>query len=177
MTVKPLQGRLPVRYSAIDSEVPLGEIGKQIELILHSEGKQIVYHALQSESDALSTSDLSAMDSAIEAYRRDIGTLKSNEKLLRQNISSVNATLGTPDLRLHVEELEADKMAMLTRLGPLRKGEVKPVKAEEKIEVDRSLRAWKRMADARKMIALELWSVSSEEIPEGKTKDELWVSQ
>ena len=115
------------------------------------------------------------MDTMIETYRQDIGTLKSNEKLLRSNLTSVNATLSTSDLRSRVEQLNADKAAMLARLGPLRKGKVKPVKAQEKAEVDRFLKTWTRTADSRKRMALELWNMSSEELPEGKTKEGLWV--
>jgi len=138
-------------------------------------GKQLVYHAVQDPADAMSLEDLAAMDKEIATLRDTIATSKANEKLLRANLISVNATMSTDELRNSVILLEHDKKELLRRLGSLRSGNVKPVLPEEKEAVDREWTQWSRKAAVRKKICLELWEICTEEVPEGKTKEELWV--
>ena len=138
-------------------------------------GKQIVYHALQSADDATSLQDLAAMDREIADIRESLSILKANEKLNRSNLVNVNAILSTEELRANVQNLEAKRTELLARLGPLRKGDVKPVSLEEKAEVDRSWSSWKNKAGERKHIAMELWGTVTQVLPEGQTKSELWV--
>ncbi len=140
-----------------------------------SSGKQLVYHAVQDPADAMSLDDLAAMDKEIATLRDSIATAKANEKLLRANLISVNATLSTDELRSSVTLLEHEKKEVLGRLGLLRSGNVKPVQPEEKEVVDREWVQWSRKAGVRKKICLELWEFCTEEVPEGKTKEELWV--
>ena len=87
----------------------------------------------------------------------------------------MNATLSTSELYSAVQYLEADKAEVLTRLAPLRKGDMKPVSAEEKAAAERLHAFWMRKSASRKKIASELWSLATAEMPEGKSKDELWV--
>lgn len=138
-------------------------------------GKQVVYHALQDPADAMSLDALATMDKENTSLRDSIATAKSNEKLLRANLISVNATQSTEELRNSVFLLEHEKKEILERLGPLRSGNVKPVMPEEKDAVDREWVQWSRKAGVRKKICLELWEFCTEEVPEGKTKAELWV--
>ena len=123
----------------------------------------------------MSLDDLAAMDKEIAILRDAIATAKSNEKLLRANLISVNATLSTEELRGSVSLLELEKKEILGRLGPLRSGNVKPVSPKEKEEVDKAWKEWSRKASSRKKIGLELWEYSTEEMPEGTTKEEFWV--
>lgn len=141
----------------------------------HTLGKQIVYHSLQDPMDAMSVDDIAAADKEIATLRDAIATVKANEKLLRANLISVNATISTGELRSNVALLELEKNEILERLGPLRAGDVKPVIPEEKAAVDKEWRMWQRKAGTRKKICMELWEMCTEEMPEGKTKDELWV--
>ena len=115
------------------------------------------------------------MDREIAEHRESIATLKANEKLLRSNLASVNATVSTDELRSNVDSLGAEKAELLARLGPLRKGDVKPVSIEQKAEVDRLWSVWKRKAEGRKRIAMELWAMGTDTLPEGKTKGDVWV--
>ena len=139
-------------------------------------GKQIIYHALQDPNDALCIDDLAAMDHTITALREQIAILKANEKLLRSNLASLNATMSTTELRAQVHALQSSKAELLARLGPLMKGVVKPVTREEKAEVDVAWKMWKQKALVRKKIAMELWGMVTEVLPEGKQNGELWVS-
>lgn len=140
-----------------------------------SSGKQLVYHALQDPADAMSLEDLAAMDKEIAALRDSIATAKANEKLLRANLISVNATLSTDELRNSVILIEHEKKEVLGRLSPLRSGNMKPVLPEAKEAVDRDWVQWSRKAGVRKKICLELWEICTEEVPDGKTREELWV--
>ena len=139
-------------------------------------GKQIVYHAVQDATDTMSLEDLAAMDAEIAALRNEIANAKATERLLRTGLASVSATLSTDELGLAVALLEHDKREFLARLGPLRKGDVKPILPEEKAKVDWEWVMWGKKANARKKIGLELWAICTEEIEEGKTREELWVS-
>ncbi|KAF6241155.1 hypothetical protein HO173_000949 [Letharia columbiana] len=137
-------------------------------------GKQWVYHAIQDPDDAMSLEDLATMDKEIADLRATIATAKANEKLMRANLVSVNATLSTVELRSSVSLLELEKKEIIARLGPLRSGNVKPVLPEEKEAVDKAWREWSRKASSRRKICMELWAISTEEMEPGKTRKELW---
>lgn len=138
-------------------------------------GKQLVYHAVQDPADAMSLDELAAMDRELGTLRDSIATSRAKEKLLRANLISVNATLSTDELRSSVILHEHEKKEILGRLGLLRSGKMKPVLPEEKEAVDREWLQWSKKAGVRKKICLELWEFCTEEVPEGKTKEELWV--
>lgn len=141
----------------------------------HFSGKQTVYHALQDPDDVASPEDVAAMDQEIETIREEIVAAKANQKLLKANLATVNATLSTEDLRGNVIALELEKDEFLARLVPLRSGSVKPVSLEEKTLVDKAWKEWQKNWNVRKKIAMEVWAHATEVLPEGTTKEELWV--
>ncbi|KAL2045568.1 hypothetical protein N7G274_001996 [Stereocaulon virgatum] len=122
----------------------------------------------------MSLEDLAAMDAEITSLRETITTAKATEKLLRANLASVNATMSTEELHASVTVLEREKKDILGRLGPLKTGNVKPVLPEEKIKVDKEFSRWEKIAGKRKKICLELWAMCTEQMEEGKTREELW---
>ena len=144
-------------------------------LTLRNVGKQWVYHAVQDPDDVMSLEDLAAMDKEIADLRETIATARANEKLLRANLVSVNATLSTEELRGNVSLLELEKKETTARLDALRSGNVKPVLPEEKEAVDKAWREWSRKARSRQKICMELWAFVTEEMEPGKTRAELWV--
>ena len=123
----------------------------------------------------MSLEDLAAMDQEIAELRDTIATAKANEKLMRANLVSINATLSTEELRSSVSLLEMEKKEIVARLDALKSGNVKPVLPEEKEAVDKGWREWSRKASSRKKICMELWAVCTEEMERGKTKEEFWV--
>lgn len=135
-----------------------------------------MYHAIQDSKDAASLEDLANMDKEIASLRDAIALSKSNEKLLKAGLAAVNATLSTEDLRISITGLEFEHTELLARLGPLRSGSIKPAPPEEKEETEKTWRQWSRQAASRKKICMEMWSYATEELPEGQTKQELWVS-
>ena len=123
----------------------------------------------------MSLEDLAAMDKEIAELRGNIATAKANEKLMRANLVSVNATLSTEELRSSVSLLEMEKKEITARLDALKSGNVKPVLPEEKAAVDKAWREWSRKSGAREKICMELWGLCTEEMEPGETKEELWV--
>ena len=115
------------------------------------------------------------MDKEINGLRDTISVAKVEEKILKANLITLSATMTTQDLRAGVLSLEGEKASILNRLGPLRAGNVKPVSPEEKAEVGQAWKTWSRHAAGRKRICMNLWEFVTEELPEGKTKEDLWV--
>ena len=115
------------------------------------------------------------MDNEIVALRESIATTKANEKLLKANLAAVNATVSTNELRSQINMLEMEKGEITGRLGPLRAGNSKPVSAEEKERVEMAWKWWSEKASSRKRICMEMWGYCTEELPEGQTKEDLWV--
>ena len=125
----------------------------------------------------MSLEDLAAMDKEIADLRGTIATAKANEKLMRANLVSINATLSTEELRSSVSLLEVEKEEIVARLDALKSGNVKPVLPEEKEAVDKAWREWSRKASSRRKICMELWAICTEEMEPGKTKEEFWVCE
>ena len=138
-------------------------------------GKQIVYHSIQDLNDAASPEDIVAMDQEIARLRDEIVIAKGQEKILKANLITLNATMSTQDIQTALLLQEAEKNEILARLGPLRSGNVKPVSLDEKTAVAEAWKMWSRRANTRKKICMEVWAHVTEEMPEGKTKEELWV--
>ena len=138
-------------------------------------GKQIVYHALQDVKDVASPEELVAMDKDIHALQEYINLGKGEEKILKANLVNLNATMSTQDIRDSLAAIEIEKDSILRRLDLLRSGNVTPVSSEERAAVDQAYKVWTRHAVVRKKICMNLWNLVTEELPEGKTKEELWV--
>ena len=134
-----------------------------------------MYHAIQDSKDAASLEDLARMDKEIASLRDSIALARSNEKLLKASLATVNAALCTEDLRASITGLELEQREILARLGPLRSGNVRPIPPEEKEETERIWRQWSKRAASRKRICMDMWSYATEEMPEGQTKEDLWV--
>lgn len=145
--------------------------------LIFNPGKQTVYHALQDPKDAISSEELVAMDKQIQELRESIATAKVNEKSLKASLIAVNATMSIGDFRTSVIALESEKKELLARLDPLRAGTIKPVSTEEKYEVEKAWKEWSRKATVRRKICMELWDFCTEEMQEGKTREDLWVGK
>lgn len=115
------------------------------------------------------------MDKQIQQLRESIATAKADEKSLRANLVAVNATMSIGDLRTSVIALESEKKELLARLGTLRAGTVKPVSPEEKDGAEKAWREWSRKATVRRKICMDLWDFCTEEMQEGRTRENLWV--
>lgn len=138
-------------------------------------GKQLIYHALQDSTEALSLDDLAAMDRDIASLREAVTVNRANEKVLRGNLSAVNATQSMEQLRETISTIEQEKTETSRRLGLLRQGNVRLVLPRERLAAEEEWRVWKARAENRRKMGIELWEMCTEEVPEGKTKTEIWV--
>ncbi|MCJ1240146.1 hypothetical protein MMC14_008146 [Varicellaria rhodocarpa] len=152
----------------------LKELHEQNLVAGKTAGKQLVYHALQDSKDAASPEELMAMEKEIQTLREYISSAKAEEKILKANLVNLNATMSTQDIRNGVAAIEIEKNSILKRLDLLRTGNVTPVSSEERAVVDQAHKVWTRHVAVRKKICMNLWGYVTEELPEGKTKEELW---
>ncbi len=144
-------------------------------MTVYTPGKQTVYHALQDPNDVASPEEIAVMDKEIEAIREEIADAKANERLLKASLATVSATLSTGDLCGAVTALELQKEQTLARLVPLRSGSIKPISSDERAVIDKAWTEWQRKWTVRKKIAMDVWAHATEVLPEGTTKEELWV--
>ena len=138
-------------------------------------GKAFVYHALQDPKDSLSAEELALMDKEISTLRSEIAAFKNEEKALKAQLNTLNAAISIPELRTCIDALHVEIGELSDRLSALRTGQTKAISAEEKTEVDKSWKLWSYKANTRKKGCMELWGAICENLPEGKTKHELWV--
>ena len=115
------------------------------------------------------------MDKEISTLRDEVSAAKNEEKALRAQLSTLNATFSTPELKGNMASLQKEAGELSGRLIALKEGKTQAVSAEEKAEVDKSWKLWNYKASARKKACMELWGVVCENLPEGKTKQDLWV--
>ena len=115
------------------------------------------------------------MDREIATLREQIAAAKGQEKILKAHLTNLNATMSTSDIKTALLVQEEEKKELFARLGPLRSGNAEPVSLEEKTAVTDAWNLWSRRACARKKICMEVFAHVTEELPEGTTKEELWV--
>ncbi len=121
--------------------------------------------------------ELEEMDREIEELKEHIAAAKAEHKALTATLSTLQSTLTTDDLYEAVQRLERTKKELLARLGPLRAGNASPVSAAEKASVDLAFRKAQRDAASRKKIFNEFWGMLCDSLPDGVSKDDLWVRE
>jgi 26S proteasome regulatory subunit, ATPase 3, interacting protein len=142
--------------------------------MLISKGKQSVYHVIQDPKDNLTPEELSSVDKDIELLRTEISEMKTREKTLNTELNALNAIASISELKSDIVALSEEKVQLEQRLTSLQSGTSKTVSAEEKAEVDKSLKLWIYKEKLRKKACMELWGTLYENLPEGKTKEEFW---
>ena len=151
------------------------DLGVSVRLANVSTGKQWVYHTLQDPNDSATPEDLAGMDAQITAIREENASTASSIKDLRAQLSSLNSTVSTSELRTLVEEMEAEKEAIAARLVKLKSGDVQPIRAEEKEAIDSDMRKWDKIASSRAKIAKAMWGSVLDVLPEGADSASLRV--
>ncbi|OAL46064.1 Tat binding protein 1-interacting [Pyrenochaeta sp. DS3sAY3a] len=136
-------------------------------------GKQIVYHALQDTSAALTPAQLSAMQTQTTTLQTSTTHLLATAKSLRTTLASLTSSLSTADLLSGVAALTEEKTAIEKRHQGLRKGEVKMLGKGEREKLEGE---WKRMRSAagrRERIVREMWGVIEDSLGEREEREEL----
>lgn len=116
------------------------------------------------------------MEQQIKGIKEQIKTARGYQRLLKARLASLNATSTADDIRANITTLELKKEELSSRLQDIRTGQIKAVRAEERELADQALQDWAKKADSRKQIFLELWAIARDMMPEGQTKEKLWVS-
>lgn len=143
--------------------------------IFHAEsrlGTHVIHHALQHPQDDNSTKSL---DKEIADLRASVAALRMDQKALSSCLISVRCPLPTRELHSTVESLEAERKILLDRLTWLSVEDFTSLIPEQRADVNRQWSIWSRKAAARKAMALELWRIVTERLPEGTSRDILWV--
>ncbi|KAH6637791.1 Tat binding protein 1-interacting protein-domain-containing protein [Boeremia exigua] len=138
---------------------------------LTNPGKQIVYHALQNPTDAISPDQLADYDARTAALTAQTTDLHSRTKTLRTALAALSAPRAA-DLLSRVAALEREKEELGGRLEALRAGRGVQVSAEERERVGREWRAVKGVSGRRERIAREFWGMV-EEGTEGEEREAL----
>ena len=117
------------------------------------------------------------MEAEIAALREEITTSRSEEKITKAALITMNATMSTRDLEAGILALGTQKKELLACLAPLRSGDKDPISVEVKKQVQDGWKMWNHNFHVRKKICLEVWDMVTQELPAGKTREELWVSK
>ena len=137
-------------------------------------GKQIIYHAIQDAKDNLSPEELTDIDNEIKSLNDEVAALKDEEKLLKSSLADLKAEATLDELKDQLVLLTQEKDSLNHHLTQFKSRTTKVVSKEEKTEVEASWKLWSYKAKARKKAFMELWNALADNLPETKTKDELW---
>ncbi|KAI4127627.1 MAG: hypothetical protein LQ338_003122 [Usnochroma carphineum] len=114
-------------------------------------------------------------DSQIKHLVKQIESSRGYERLLKAQLAALDTEASVDDLRADITTLELEKEELTDRVEALRSGEVKLVPLAEKEAVDKDWAEWKRKAESRKGIFMEMWAMIQDGLPEGQSKEGLWV--
>ncbi|KAL8722659.1 MAG: hypothetical protein Q9225_000891 [Loekoesia sp. 1 TL-2023] len=131
--------------------------------------------AIQDTEHSAIVPDSAAVDQEAEKLQDQIESARSYERLLKANLAALRAGPSIEDVRANVTSLELKKEELMDRLDGLRSGKINLVPAIEKEAVDKAWIDWKRKADSRKRIFVDMWAIVCDGLPEGQTKEQLWV--
>lgn len=138
-----------------------------------------MYHAIQDPADEATPEELTAINKEIEDIRLQVTAAKSQEKLLRVELATLNSRVSTAELRGQVAALEKEQQDLCARLAMSKASatQTRIVSAEEKARVEREWKTWQRHVVVRRKIVREMWMRCTEMLPEGvEGKEELWES-
>ncbi|KAL4734031.1 hypothetical protein BDV11DRAFT_198978 [Aspergillus similis] len=118
---------------------------------------------------------IAAMDEEIERLQEQLSSLKENEKRVQGELNSLNAMPLLSELRTEIEELENEKKSLSARLIKICGDASAKVSPQEKEKVRKDWKIWQNQESVRAKICRDLWRKCSETLPEGVTREELWV--
>ncbi|QVM06493.1 hypothetical protein D8B26_001201 [Coccidioides posadasii str. Silveira] len=157
----------------------LRELHEKKQVEGRASGKQIVYHAIQDAIDESTPEGLAGLDEEIQAFKSQVASAKSQNKLLKAELTTLNGRVSTSELRQCLAALEGEKRNLIASLAPSKASSVqaKAVTAEEKASLEKEWRKWRKHVTVRKKICHEMWMRCTEVLPEAvQGKEELWES-
>jgi uncharacterized protein (UPF0335 family) len=130
---------------------------------------------MQEESDENSADAVAAMDEEIQRLQEELPGLKEEEKKVQAELSSLNAVPLLSELRAEIEKLESEKESLAASLAKVHGDCEVNVSPQESEAVRKDWKLWQVQARVRARICRDLWLKCSETLPEGTTREELWV--
>jgi len=163
-------------WSAIRPSCLQRELSTLCLVLVLQSGKQIVYHALQDPADDATPEALAAIEDGIKQLQDELAAHKASEKSLRGELAMLCSKVPISELRQEVSRLEAERAETLGRLAKLRNDDDGAlVSAEQRAQVEREWKEWRKHVHVRKKICRDLWERCTEVLPEDTTKEDLWV--
>ncbi|KAL9000820.1 MAG: hypothetical protein Q9169_000574 [Polycauliona sp. 2 TL-2023] len=115
------------------------------------------------------------LEQQIKDAEEQVKTTRCCQRILKAGLASLNAADKSDDIHSNITILELEKEELSIRLKGFRTGKILPVTAEEKKTADQQLQHWAGEAASRRRMFMELWAMVKEFLPEGQSKDQLWV--
>ncbi|KAK2747300.1 hypothetical protein FQN57_002198 [Myotisia sp. PD_48] len=141
-------------------------------------GKQLVYHAVQEASEEVTAEELANMDQSIEELRKKLGNTKTQEKVLKARLATLESRVSTTELLEQIRSLEDKLAGSAERLAALRQtGQVvsRSMTEEEKECITKEWKLRRGQAMARKRICKEMWCRCTEVLPDKVgSRQEFW---
>lgn len=120
--------------------------------------------------------DAVAAEKHIGYLQQQIETARGYERLLKAKLAALRARPSINEVRADITTLELEKSELTDRLERLRSWKTKAVPLAEKEAADKAWAEWKRKAESRRRIFVEMWAVVVDGLSEGGlTKEVLWV--
>lgn len=109
-----------------------------------------------------SPEDLAELTTRTSTLFAETNNLNTTAKTLRAHLNALTSAPSTTDLLASVRSLQAEKAALETRLAPLRTGSLRPMDEKERGAMEVDIARWRKVEQARRKIAREVWGVVKE---------------
>ncbi|KAK6347544.1 hypothetical protein TWF718_005383 [Orbilia javanica] len=121
----------------------------------------------QDPDDFASPEEIAEMKASVERMKERTSTLKAELKSLQVTLQNLRSMPTADDLKSEVGTLRQEVTNLRSRLGPLRSGDVKPVSAEERQNVQKEVKKMQGLWIARKRWSKEFF----EAVADGMSSD------
>lgn len=130
---------------------------------------------MQEELDESGPNTVDAMNEEIESLEEQLPGLKESEKKIHGELNSLKAIPLPSELRVGIEKLEEDKESLTARLAKVHGDGSVDVSPKQKEEVRKDWKSSQSESKTRARICRDLWRKCSETLPDGMTREGLWV--
>lgn len=107
--------------------------------------------------------------------QEQLTTWKANEKKARADLATLCSKPLLSELRQDIDRLGKEKESILGRLATLHGNDSLQMSPAERAEIELEWKLWQKHVNTRSRICRDMWKRCSEVVPEGMTREELWV--
>ncbi|KAL8711054.1 MAG: hypothetical protein Q9220_004435 [cf. Caloplaca sp. 1 TL-2023] len=156
-----------------DQNSPVNQQSAQPTRITHLD-TQVMDNTIPAQGKSGSSANSSTMSGHANELKEQLEALRGNERLLKANVATLEASPTTNDIQANISVLELEKEELMERLEKLRSGKVEAVSPAEREAVEKERIDWMRKAESRKRVFMEMWAIAGDRLPTGQTKAQLW---